>query len=272
MSQPRRVAPSAKLKPRIDANPAAFDGLLASHGHRLLWESACRCACLNNGETGQPATDCPVCEGTGWDHYDPVEVRGIVDSLARQEEGWLVFGDFASGTALVTVPHAQMPGRWHRYTFLDSVMEHSETRVRTAPVGGRERLRYPIAKATASLIEAGPDGTDLRVNRTLDVFRLRRAAEQTPGRFLPAGEPLRRGVDFAVVDGLIDWTLGEQRGTAPAPGERFAVAYLHHPRMVVGEFVHGVRDTFVQKKSTSAAYAPLPVTVRCKLDFLGEGA
>ena len=109
-------------------------------------------------------------------------------------------------------------------------------------------------------------------NRTLDVLRLRFATEQTPGRFLPHGEVLRRGVDFTVADGCIDWSLGDQRGTAPPPGARFAAAYLYHPRMVVTEFVHGVRDTFVQKKTAIAAYAPLPVTVRCKLDRLGEDA
>lgn len=247
------AAPRARMGLRVDMAPGEFEAAIEQQGYRLLWEQAARCPCLASAETGHASLACPLCRGTAWEYHSPQEIRGIVDDLGRRTEA-LVYGEQLTGSAEITVRSEHRPGRFHRFTLLDSVMEYSEVRERRGAV---ERLHFPVARTTLRLLEKNAGGEEELVRRTVGVVRLR------------AGELLEEGVDFEVTpEGLLDWHKGDARGTAPLSGQRYAVTYYFHPRYVVVEFSHAIRDTQVLLKSRRPVLEALPVTVMARLDFL----
>ena len=78
---------------------------------------------------------------------------------------------------------------------------------------------------------------------------------------LPAGR------DEVSVGGSIDWTLGDQRGTAPRVGQLYAITYLYHPRYEVVTFNHAIRDDKSKQKSPDLRIERLPLEIMCKLDW-----
>lgn len=252
--------PDAKIALRVDWKPGEFDAVIEQQGYRLRWERASRCACSANVHTDQPHPNCPVCGGSGWEYHTPAEIRGIVTALDRNPDLLIAFGQAAFGQARITVRPEHRPGYYHRFTVLDSVLEHTERRARKA---GREALRFPIACITDEWMVQNAGGIDERREVELDVLRLRveDPATRQPGPVLVCGE------DFDVTDGRLDWTKGDLRGTAPADGGAYSVTYLHHPRFVVQSLPFAARLAQVRtKKGGGTGSVPLPVAALCRAE------
>lgn len=256
----RRFAPNpGESRPRIDFDLDEFERQIQTHGYRTLWEQAAVCAC-RNFDSNQPKPDCPICNGKGWEYHSEQEIPSIVDSLSLKPEGWIAFGEYVSGMATFTVKALHAPGRWHRYTLLDSVMEHSEI-CRRRP-GAVTALSYPVAEISQSEII---DGALCSVTR--GVLRLRLV---DPSTNLP-GAMLYQGQDFNLTAaGLIDWSAGDALGTAPAPGAAFSVSYLYHPRYVVTEHPHVIRDTNSALQRATPIHERMPVQVMARLDWMAR--
>lgn len=265
------VAPRGKLALRADWKPGEFEVVIAQQGYRVLWEQASRCPCLQNAQTGQAALDCPTCRSSGWEYHTPLEIRAILDRLDNRIDVLGALGEWAFGSATITVRGEHRPGYWDRYTLLDSVLTTSEVTVRRAAAGGRERLTYPIATVRMDLLVANEAG-DLvrRFNYPVNVERLR-CMDPATGH---PGAVLRRDVDFFVTEaGDIDWAPGDVRRTAPAEGGAFAVTYMRHPRYRVVESPFAIREGHARTKdapdggSSALRWVMLPVTVLAKLDY-----
>ncbi len=85
------------------------------------------------------------------------------------------------------------------------------------------------------------------------------------------GNELVVGVDFAVTsDGKVDWALGIAAGTAPTEGEYYSMTYFAHPRYIVANHPHVIRDTRTKKKSPTESLTHLPVKADCLLEFLRD--
>jgi hypothetical protein len=242
-----------KLQPRVDFDPKLFERLLGTHGQRLLWEVSLRCPCGGALGSQGAAITCPVCGGTGWE-FGPLtqEVRAVVVGFNRQVLTYDRFGPFEIGTVIMAMRAEHTPAYGDRLTLIDSWMRQSETTVRAE--GPKQRLRYAVASVTLQS-KTGPAAQSV-------VF----ARKEANGI---AGDVLQLGQDFVVTsDGRIDWTLGDTKGTAPRPGERFSIYYNCRPAFRVISYPHTVRATRGKKKSPDDYPLILPVSVICRLEHL----
>lgn len=271
-------APPSRIKTtqRIDFRPGYFEAVLEQHGRPTLWEKSAACPCRNNAQTSQPNAMCPVCNGQGTEWYDPQIVPAIYENLETNRDTLIAFGTWTFGSARITVRSEYRPGPRDRYTLLASVLSFSERRIRRAV---RERPRYPIATLRTDLMVRRPDGEWVkRPAVAQNVMRLRKMDAAT----LIPGPTLAPGQDFQVVDdqfatladgetvavgGSIDWTLGDQRGTAPKAGELYAITYLYHPRYEIVTNNQAIRDDQSKQKAPGLRTEHLPLEFMVKLDW-----
>lgn len=264
----------AVLAPRGDFDPLLFRQQLALRGMAMLWQEAFDCPCarpvssvttnmtsFSLGEyvvTGNARTACPLCKGAGYFLGPGTEIKGVMQDARNNNQRTAPQGEYSSGTVRVTLYPETKPSLGDRLTVRNSVMVIREARRRSSDV--TEALRFPIASQTLKL-EAGP--------QTVQTLRVQKANEHN---ITSAGDELRPGVDFDVtVAGLIDWTKGIANGHAPAENEMYTVSYYAHPRYVIFDFGHGVRDTWdgMGHPEHSPEFAPMPLLVYAKMEYLG---
>lgn len=290
--QARRAlkAPPSRIKEtqRIDFRPGYFEAVLNQHGRPTLWEKSSACPCRNNAQTSQPNAMCPVCNGLGTEWYDGQAINVIYDNLESNRDTMIAFGTWTFGTARLTMRSEYRPGPRDRYTLLSSVMLFTERRVRRAV---RERPRYPIATIKTDLMVTRPDGEVVKrpdVRQNVMRLRLMDRATMLPGSLLVPEQDFQvvedlfvrvvdqsvltamgmpAGSDQVAVGGSIDWTLGDQRGTAPKVGDLYALTYLYHPRYEVVTYNHAIRDDKSKQKSPDLRIERLPLEIMCKLDW-----
>jgi len=244
--------PFGKGKPAVDFDVDAFRHMVWQNGWRLTWEQAEICPCQESVEPDVGRRGCPVCGASGFLWHTPTEVRAIVTSVTQDEETFHKIGPWMEGRVFLTLQPEHLPGRFDRFTALDSVMIMREIAKRPSS-GTTTALKLPIARRTL-ILDAG----------TLTIGVLRARAITAAG--VGAAAPLVEGVDFDVTDaGLIDWTKGIALGTAPALGARFSVTYTAHPIFEVDDVAYAVRDTRVAAKQANPVHAPMLVKASAKL-------
>lgn len=147
--------------------------------------------------------------------------------------------------ARFTVLPEHLPGPLDRLTILDSTIRMPARKRRGA--GATSTLDYPVVPRTIDYAEDnvwtyGQFGQKRKAGEiSVGVMYCRRAGLDG---LMIAGE-LVEGVDFTVVDGLIDWTLGDDLGTAPVVGARFVCEYTTDPVYLVQTIPHTFRDRYV---------------------------
>ncbi len=234
---------------RSDFDPVGIQCVLMTKGQRARWEKAqaCVCTAVNNGV---PDGSCPVCGGTGRVYTDGEEVRLLVESVEIEPRLYERFGQWVLGTVKLTLRPEHLPGYLDRFTLLDAVMVVRETAVRQGPV---QSLKYPVAVRNMTLVLDGQE-------QPVDVGVLYMARSD--------GTRLEPATDFTVTeDGAIDWTPGDQAGTAPDEEEGFVVTYYAHPRYVTTEYPHASRVTYTKMKGTTERVQYLPVQVLARLEY-----
>jgi len=250
------VPSAGKDKPRANFDRRKFDKLIQGQGQRLTWEQAEKCPCRESAHSDQGKAGCPVCKGLGWAWHDALPVKAIVHKVDLTPDAFKPVGEWAQGGVYLTLQPEQQPGYMDRFTAIDLNMILQDFAVRSSDP--TDALRMPIAIREMAL--AG--GT---VN--VGVRRCRKMLANGDAD----GSPLVEGVDFAVVAGQIDWTLGDGLGTAPAVGIRYAATYNAHPVWHVSH-VPLVRDTWTKRKAPVGRYQPMPVNVFCQMRISMESA
>lgn len=265
-----------KLNPRADFRTSELRKLVYAKGFPCLWEQAAECPCHRQSDavvtgdfgyatplgkpaaTGECRPDCVLCMGRGYFYHSAQETIAIFTGFNVTSEAWKAWGEHARGMASITLLPENLPAFRDRFTLLDAAVVHRESRVRTA--AAVEALRYPIVTRQLQLA-TGP--------LNLAVLYAHRA--NTDG-VATAADVLTGGVDFEVTsDGKIDWTLGNASGKAPVTNARYSISYFAHPRYVVTEFPHAVRDalTITKQPIGTPKHDPLPVQAMARLEFLG---
>lgn len=242
----------SKAKLTVDLNITTFRHFIYSKGWRFTWEQAELCPCRESTDSDAGRRGCPVCGGGGFLWHTPTEVRALVTSVGQDEATFDKIGPWSRGRAVLTLYPEHLPGRFDRFTALDSVTLFREIAERPAS-GVTSALRLPIARRVLEL-DAG----------TVTVGVLRARAITATG--VAAASPLVEGVDFDVTEGgLIDWTKGISLGTAPAAGARYSATYTAHPIFVIEDEAYAVRDTRIDMKRGAPQHAPAFVKANAKL-------
>jgi hypothetical protein len=268
---PLRAVPRRAKK---DSSDNSFDSeefrqTLQRHGERLQWEQASRCPCSADAQFASPDPICGVCGGSGWEYFNPIEVRAIVDRLEFNVDILEALGDWAFGSASITLEGVHRPNNCDRFVVTENVISYTEGMQRGI-VGSDDRPTFPVAHITDQLRTSNGLGQTVLKNVSIGVIRLRTmTADRKPGRVLQAG------VDFDVTAaGHINWHKGDQRGTAPAAatsatarnGGRYAMLYYHHPSYLVVTFPYSMRTHHTESKAPLRSHDAGPVSCMAKLE------
>tara|TARA_R110002110_G_scaffold92555_8_gene241479 strand:+ start:3630 stop:4475 length:846 start_codon:yes stop_codon:yes gene_type:complete len=263
----KRIAPDprGKVNVRADFRVGEFEVAIEQQGYRVLWEQAGVCPCRSNKQGGQPNFNCPVCLGAGYEYHSGQEIKAIMDKAHGRQLELNVDGSYHKiHSANFTVLPQHRPSHYHRYTLLDSVMEHSE--VLDAPINEALILSYPIAKTQMLVTSETVIGKEREEELYFDVLRCR-AMNPTTRK---AGRVLNARVDYHIElsdDGdrtiRLDTALSTEFSQSKIV---LAITYYMNPRFLVMDYVYSIRDTFVKFKRPQVRYEALPVTVTAQLD------
>jgi hypothetical protein len=268
-----RAKPLPKSGTQAKFMLAEFRKMMQADGLHVVWEQAAECPCArklasavslgsitdrteNRGTSSEPRVDCPVCKGKGYFHHSPQEIRAIVTAAESNPKRFELWGENAVGMIRLTLLPENLPGYLDRFTFAESVILFRETRTRTGETV--ESLRYPVVTRTLDLQATG--------ETTVNVLKAHKAS--LSGVAALDGD-LVVGEDFEVVDGKIDWTLGDTSGRAPEVGGRYSMSYYASPAYVVLTHPHVFRDTIDPFKRPAPIQKSMVVQAICRLEFYG---
>ena len=266
---PSRVPP--KLTPRADFRPEEFRKRILSHGARVYWEQAIDCPCARPVEeygfssslgagtlpaNARARADCPSCAGRGYAYHSGQEITALVTGARTEGKRFSEYGgELSSGQIGITLLPEHLPRLGDRFTLIQSEMLFSETLTRGS--GATDSPRYQI-KIRAHDLAAGPQSFGVRYLLLADA----------QGEVDPS-ETRAEGVDFTIsAGGEIDWS-GAPPLRAPAQGSRYSVTYYAHPRYMIVNHPHAVRDSQAVRKSPSQYEIELPIYAEARLEFLG---
>lgn len=212
---------------------SSFESLIETKTPRLAWARATICPCKGfNDQTGQTDPSCPVCNATGWAYFRPqqyvvdearlgsfdplqqalleasnaVVIRGFFANISATPDMFQALGNWAFGSATLTVRPANRLGYYDRITQIDEVAVFSEVVVVDGPV---VKTRYPVRWLNYCMAVATAYGND----------------------------------DLVLYDdGTLRWRPGKQ----PTAGTRVSVHYMHHPTWVMIEYGNLVRTSLIK--------------------------
>ena len=145
-----------------------FDALIEDSTVRLGWARAVRCSCVAfNEQTEQVDPQCAQCNALGFRYFKPedyvadddiigditdeqqvyldranaVVIRGYLQSTASQPDMFAVLGNWALGSALLSIRPENLLGYYDRIIDFEGRRPHHEVVV--AGSGGAVKLRYP---------------------------------------------------------------------------------------------------------------------------------
>lgn len=234
---------------------------------RLWWEQAVQCPCRSvqelNGvtrSTGEPSSTCTFCSGAGIMYVNGQQIVAMMTSTSESSILYHEYGQYAKGTAWLTLLPEHVADYLDRYTLLDGIRTHGEIRRRRATA---DKTRYPIIRRTFPV--GAITNHSAKVYKTVGVQWCMAAGADG----VTTGVELVEGTDFEVdADGKVDWTLGDELGTAPAEGELYSIRYYARPRMVLDDHTYLRRDLYAHEGG-ELCLTPLPVRVLVLLDYLG---
>lgn len=255
-----RVAPPPKGKIRSLAVLTAdrLNRFIEKHGVRVRFEPAAECPCQTGADRDRQLMGCPICNGLRFEYPEAlqVETRAIISDLSKSRGTQSRPGVVDSGQVRVTVRGEYAPGERDRFVLLDAFLRVQSLRTRSAT--GTDRPRHPIIVPDGLVI--GPEATDMATSGVLHV----RVMDADTGE---GGAVVEEGLDFEVVDGTVDWTLGDALGTAPAPGTgRYSMLYFARPAYVVENAPHAIRIRTVRFKTPEPRRDIMPAQVFARLE------
>lgn len=250
---------------RADFLVDSFAFLVETKGYLLSWERASICPCRPVvTTTEQPDPNCQLCKGSGWLYFglespitdfsdigemDEVQkkiiqqnnamvIRGVITSVQNEYNPWDRFGNWMSGSMMLTVRHENKIGYYDKITMLDSSIVYVE--VATATGDATLPLRY---------LAVG-------VNYLRSFERVYKA-----------------DVDFSIELGQIRF----YDGSVPASGTKLSIHYICHPTVVVVEHPHVIRQTTRKYKTPNPKTVRgdprgMPIQALVRYDFIPEAA
>lgn len=252
----------------VDLDDGDIRSSIVGKSVRLWWEQGVSCPCRQvmelNGvtrPTGEPSSTCTFCSGAGIMYVNGQQIVAMILSTSEHQNLYSEYGQYAKGTAWITLLPEHTADYRDRYTLLDGIRTHNEIRRRKGTI---DKLRYPIVERT--FVTGAPTDPSIAVERTVGVQWC--MASDADG--VTTGVELVEGVDGEVTeDGRWDWSLGITAGTAPAIGELYSIRYFARPRMTLDDHTYLRRDQYRHNDAGALCLTPLPTRVLCILDYLG---
>jgi hypothetical protein len=188
---------------------------------------------------------CPHCDGSGILYYRDKEIFGVLvsNSVEKQFE---YNGIWETGTAVVTFPASYADGEQAEFSLYDRLVVQDytvrlwEKKEYEPRAGGLQQLRYPIHNVE-NLITV----TDTTVTEFVE------------------------GVDFNIVDGLIEWVPGKEPeyDEVNEMGQVFSVSYYANPVYIVMQPMRELRVTQQMLPNGTKVSIRLPQQVVVKRDY-----
>jgi hypothetical protein len=235
-----------KRKARADFRPEDFRRVLHQHGKHVVWKKALLCPCFN-ATTGQAELGCTHCDGSGYVHVDPIDVRAHMAAFDKNTKIFEKFGMWIEGACAITVEPQ------YRLHYRDSI------EMKDALMPFNELLKKGNRRGIRSKL---PDGVDSARYRIVSVTKLMYAPSTTA-----ALVTLEAGFHFDITDdGWIQWSV---RGNATVPDDAvYSVLYDFHPIYQIVSHPHVLRDDVQGTKRPQDTVVSLPVQAAAKLDYL----
>lgn len=227
----------------------SHDQILQNRGIRFLHKKATPCPNMNRLDDDSHDPQCPFCDNSTWLFYDEKQITGsfMSNSLEKIFER---MGIWEIGSALVSVPTQYDDGTeadfntFDQLIVLDYEVRMWELKEYEPTTGNKQKLRYPINHIEyAAVISNG-------------ILRV-----------------LEEGVDFNIVDGMIEWVAGKQpsyNNTTEA-GDVVTFSYFANPVYNIVQTLRELRVTQEMVDGQKQARR-LPQQLLVKRDFLPTGA
>lgn len=251
---------------RADFDVEDFRRALLQEGRRLWWEGANDCPCRQQRTMGgktevveEPRTDCPGCKGSGIVYGSGQQTIGMLQGVREEQRRYNQFGPNATGYANLTLLPENLPAFNDRFTLIDGARVFSEIRQHLETV---ERLRYPVITRTV-MTGTGPK---LNTRTAVSINVLHARGTDATGVLQPT--VYTRGTHFEVVNGSIDWTIGEDEDIAPPVGSHVSFRYLCRPVFIVLDHAYVTRDLF-NRNVGELELGQHPVNVLVMMEHLG---
>lgn len=251
----------------VDVDDSTLRMVTIGKSLRLWWEQGVPCPCravrtlgARTQSTGEPSDICAFCDGGGIMYVNGQQIVAMMTSTSESQNLYMDYGQFAKGTAWLTLMPENVADYLDRYTLLDGIRTHGELRRRKGTV---DKLRYPVVQR--QFVSGSLYSTSQPFNRSIGVqFCM---AADTDG--VVTGVELVAGTDFTITaQGRVDWTLGDLAGTAPAVGGYYTIRYYARPRMILDDHTYLRRDLYAHENG-NLCLTPMPVRALVILDFLG---
>jgi hypothetical protein len=232
--------------PDPSINKSAFDQILQNRGIKFNHYRALPCPNMTSLDDNSHDPVCPHCDGSGIYYYDKREIVGVMTS-AGVEKQFEYNGVWEAGTATVTLPSEYSDGTqadfamFDKLEILDFTIRLWEKKEYEPRADKKYQLRYPIQKIEY-IISA--DQTQIY---TYEV-----------------------GIDFNIVDGVIEWVSGREPEYDPLSetGEVFSISYLAFPIYLVMQPIRELRATQQMMPDGTKVAIRLPQQLVVKRDFL----
>lgn len=178
--------------------------------------------------------NCKVCDGTGFLYEsEGADIKAVITSIGLKQM-WQTFGRFDVGMGIITVEPIHKISWWDLVEFPKSVIRYSQILQRGSDGKLIDKAKYPVVEMVRAVDPLGVDYTC--------------------------------GHDFDLTDeGKIDWNV--VGGRKPKPSAFYSVSYLCHPRYIVLELVHQIRESQT-RQSGPIVRTEFPLQAIGKLDFL----
>lgn len=222
-----------------------FDQLLNNRGIRFVHSRAMPCPNMNSMDDNNHNPLCPHCDGSGILYYRDKEIFGVLvsNSVEKQFE---YNGIWETGTAVVTFPASYADGEQAEFSLYDRLVVQDytvrlwEKKEYEPRAGGLQQLRYPIHN-----VEHLITVTDTAVTEFVE------------------------GVDFNIVDGLIEWVPGKEPeyDEVNEMGQVFSVSYYANPVYIVMQPMRELRVTQQMLPNGTKVAIRLPQQIVVKRDY-----
>lgn len=271
---PRVVAPQALFNPELFRSDIVQ---FAAGCPNIRWEKAFPCPCAwkpsfagVEGEVGgESRPGCEKCRNSGVYYVRQSDTYAIVTSAGATatKSGKLTGDSWMDVQAKFTCLPETAPAHLDRLSILNAWIQVSERRTRRRTV---ESCRFPLEER--EIVSASPNNSHTPICHKETLIEC--AWASSSGVFQATLAP---DVDLRVVDGNIDWTIGDDLGSAPPVGCDYTATYWARPRYIIQghPFIH--RPSVTKKPSQvgvneAAGSTDMPVAAVGYLELVGVAA
>ena len=217
---------------RVNLYTPEFDQLIQFRGIDCVWERAVMCNCINR-DSGQPAFNCPICDGSGYRYLQGKKIRVAITALNS---------DYTLDTLML-----REPGTTYCTPMSDVIM------------GFRDRLIFPDFKCTFSEVikwnfEEDGFGVSHRTYRNIKEVI-----------FLADGDyEYESGVDFEITEDHYHLRWLDAEAAKKIDETNMSMLYYTTPSYLVEDLLHELRATMSNKDTPTETFRELPKQYQLK--------